>query len=291
MTIWRIPLCALVLIVGTTCNLRGYILTIVPAWAESEEDHLAREVDDPTAILFQLQFQDQYTPRNFQTSAQTNTIQLRPIVPIEAFSGFPFQQIIRPTLRVQQLATSSSSSTITEFTDMELFDLFISNWPDPKETGFGWGIGPTFVFPTGRVPSAGKHAWQAGPAAAAKYLGIPHLMVGFLFQNPISFAYTNSSATPQSQFQFQPLISYTLGHGWYVKSTDSTWTVNWRHGSSTRIPISFGFGRVWKFEGLQLNPWVSGEWTAYRQYTKVTNATPMYTVRFGFTMLFPDLEL
>jgi len=291
MTIWRILLCVLVLVVGTTCNLRGYTLALDPAWAESEEDHLAREVDDPTAILFQLQFQDQYTPRNFQTSAQTNTIQLRPIVPIQAFSGFPFQQIIRPTLRVQQLATSSSSSTITEFTDMELFDLFISNWPDPKETGFGWAIGPTFVFPTGKVPSAGKHAWQIGPAAAAKYLGVSHLMVGFLFQNPISFAYTNSSVTPQSRFQFQPLISYTLEHGWYVKSTDSNWTVNWRHGSSTRIPISFGFGRVWKFEGIQINAWVSGEWTAYRQYTSVTNATPMYTVRFGFTMLFPDLEL
>ncbi len=291
MTIWRILLCVLVLVVGTTCNLRGYTLALDPAWAESEEDHLAREVDDPTAILFQLQFQDQYTPRNFQTSAQTNTIQLRPIVPIQAFSGFPFQQIIRPTLRVQQLATSSSSSTITEFTDMQLFDLFLSNWPDPKETGFGWAIGPTFVFPTGKVPSAGKHAWQIGPAAAAKYLGVSHLMVGFLFQNPISFAYTNSSATPQSQFQFQPLISYTLEHGWYVKSTDSNWTVNWRHGSSTRIPISFGFGRVWKFEGIQINAWVSGEWTAYRQYTSVTNATPMYTVRFGFTLLFPDLEI
>ena len=40
--------------------------------------------------------------------------------------------------------------------------------------------------------------------------------------------------------------------------------------------------RVWKFAGLELNPWVSGEWTAYRQYTKVTDVTPMYTVRSGF---------
>jgi len=266
----------------------GQNLVAGSAGAESEEDRLAREVDDPTAILMQLQLQDLYTPRNFQTSAQTNTIQLRAVVPIEAFSGFPFQQIIRPTFKLQQIATSSSSSTITEFTDMELFDLFVSNWPDPKQTGFGWGIGPTFVFPTGRVPAAGSHAWEVGPAVAAKYLGVPHLVVGFLFQNPISVGYTNSAATPQSQMEFQPIISYTFGHGWYVKSSDSTWTVNWRHRSSTTIPISLGFGRVWKFEGLQLNPWVSGEWTAYRQYTKIT---PMYTVRFGLTLLFPDLEL
>jgi hypothetical protein len=256
--------------------------------AESEEDYLSREVNDPTAVLAQAQVQDLYTPRNFQTSAQTNTTQMRLVVPIHAFSGFPFQQVIRPTFKVQQLATSSGSSTITELTDMELFDLFVSNWPDPKATGFGWAIGPTFVFPTGRVALAGKHAWQVGPAAAVKYLGVPHLLIGFLFQDFVSVGYTNSSATAQSQLQFQPVISYTLGHGWYVKSSDSTWTVNWRHGSSTTIPISFGFGRVFKLEGVQINPWASGEWTAYRQNTDIT---PMYTVRFGLTMLFPQLEL
>jgi hypothetical protein len=171
---------------------------------------------------------------------------------------------------------------------MQLLDLVLSNWPDPKTTGFGWGIGPTLVFPTGRVPKAGQHAWQAGPAATAAYRGIPHLMVGFLFQNPISFAYTNSSAIPQSQLQFQPLISYTLGHGWYIKSADSTWTVNLRHGTSTTIPISLGFGRVWKLEGFEVNAWTSGEWTAYRQYSSITSE---YTVRFGLTLLFPDILL
>jgi len=287
MTARTVPMLVIVLI-AMSGNARGQSLLAGSVGAESEEDRLAREVDDPTAILMQLALQDLYTPKNFQTSAQTNTIQLRPVVPIEAFSGFPFQQIIRPTFKVESIATSSSSSTITEFTDMELFDLFISNWPDPKATGFGWGVGPTFVFPTGRDPTAGNHAWEAGPAAAAKYLGVPHLMIGFLFQNPISLGYTNSSATPQSQMEFQPIISYTFGHGWYVKSSDSTWTVNWRHGGSTTIPISLGFGRVWKFEGIELNPWVSGEWTAYRQYSKIT---PMYTVRFGLTLLLPDLKL
>ena len=256
--------------------------------AESEEDLLAREVDDPTVILTQLKFQDIYTPGNFETSAQTNTAQFQAVVPIVALPFLPFQQVLRPTFKLQTSATSSGSATITEFADTEFFDLFISNWPDPKETGFGWAVGPTFVFPTGRVSQAGKHAWQVGPAAAAAYRGVPHLMVGFLFQNPISFAYTNSSATPQNQMEFQPLVSYTLGRGWYVKSADSTWTVNWRHGSSTTIPISLGFGKVWQFEGPELNTWVSGEWTAYRQYAGIT---PMYTVRFGLTLLFPHFEL
>ena len=288
MTTWKIPLCALIFAFGITCSLRGRTIRCNSAGAESEEDHLAIEVEDPTAILAQLQFLDLYTPRNFQSSAQTNSLQLRPIVPIRPFSWFPFAQLIRPTFKFSQLATSASSSTITEFRDMELVDLFVSKWPNPKETGFGWGVGPTFVFPTGRVAEAGSHAWEAGPAAAVGYRGIPHLTMGFLFQNFISIGYTNSSAKPQSQMQFQPRISYTLGRGWYVKSSDATWTVNWRHGGSTTIPISLGIGKVWKFDGLELNPFVTGEWTTYRQNTKIT---PMYTVRFGLTFLFPNLEL
>jgi hypothetical protein len=255
---------------------------------ESEEEQLAGKVDDPTAILAQLKFEDLYTPQNYSTMAQTNTLQFRPFLPIQPLTVLPLQQIIRPTLKLETLATGPSGSTTTEFADMQLFDLFIANWPDPKQTGFGWAVGPTFVFPTGRVPKAGDHAWQIGPSAAAIYRGVPHLMVGFLWQEPISFAYTNSSAKPQSQFEFQPLISYTLGHGWYVKSADSTWTINWRHNTSTTLPISLGVGNVYKTEGPELNPWISFEWTTYHQYAGIT---PKYTIHFGLNLLFPHLEL
>lgn len=281
------PLWALTLLMMVT-SAQAQILEGNWGGIGTEEDQLAKEVDDPTAILTQLKLQDLYTPKNFQATAQTNTVQIRPVIPIESFAKMPFKQLVRPTFFIKTLAMSTGSSTITEFADTELFDLILSNWPDPSRSGFGWGIGPTFVFPTGRVAQAGKHAWQAGPAAAASYRGIPNLMVGFLFQNPISFAYTNPSAVPQSQMEFQPLISYALGQGWYMKSADSTWTVNWRHGSSTTIPISFGLGRVWKLPGPELDTWVSFEWTAYRQYASIT---PMYTARFGLTLLFPHVEL
>jgi hypothetical protein len=278
-------LAVIAIIVETQAQHRS---AIAEAAVDSEEDQLAREVDDPTAILAQLKFEDLYSPQNYSTTAQTNTLQLRPVLPIQPFIFLPLQQLIRPTLKLQTLATGASASTITEFGDMELFDLLVSNWPDPRKTELGWGVGPTFVFPTGRVSKAGDHAWQIGPAAAAVYRGIPHLMVGFLWQEPMSFAYTNSSAQPQSQFEFQPLISYTLGRGWYVKSADSTWTVNWRHNTSTTLPISLGLGEVWETEGPELNPWISYEWTAYHQFAGIT---PKYTIRFGFTLLFPRLEL
>jgi hypothetical protein len=55
-------------------SVRAQSLAANSVVSESEEDRLAQEVDDPTAILTQLKFQDLYTPRNFQTPAQTNQI-------------------------------------------------------------------------------------------------------------------------------------------------------------------------------------------------------------------------
>src|SRR5215469_13908794 len=86
---------------------------------ETEEDQLAKEVNDPTAILAQLKFQDLYTPQNYSTTAQTNTLQLRPVLPIQPFSFFPSQQLIQPFFYLETLATGPSGSTITEFADME----------------------------------------------------------------------------------------------------------------------------------------------------------------------------
>ena len=68
-------------------------------------------------------------------------------------------------------------------------------WPDRKKTGLLVGVGPTFVFPTATSRSAGEGAWQTGPALGAIYAGIPGLLVGFVAQNPISFAYTPMSTS------------------------------------------------------------------------------------------------
>src|ERR1700674_579766 len=126
MTVRTLSLIAVALLMAVS-GARGQSLAANSANSESEEDLLAREVDDPTAILTQLKLQDLYTPRNFQTTAQTNTVQLRPVIPVESFSLFPFKQIIRPTFEIQTLATSRGSSTITEYADMQLLDLFLSN--------------------------------------------------------------------------------------------------------------------------------------------------------------------
>ena len=249
---------------------------------------LSEEVVDPTAMLTQVRLLDFYTPGNFETSAQTNAALIQPIIPIARLSLLPVEQIVRFTFKVSTVATGPGSHPITALADTQMYDLFQSQWPHLERWKLRWAIGTTLIFPTASDHRAGADAWQAGPAAAIAFAGLPNLWAGFLFQNPISFAYSRPGVKPQSIMLFQPGLSYRLGEGWYLKSTDSVWNVNWRHHTPTSIPVSFGLGRVWKFKGQTLDTWTSGEWMAYRQFAGIT---PMYTVRFGVNFVFPEFVL
>jgi len=83
-------------------------------------------------------------------------------------------------------------------------------------------------------------------------------------------------------------VSAYIGKGFYLKSADATWTMSWRHGTLTTIPLSFGIGNVIVREGLPpINLFVTGEWMAYRQFAPVA---PQTTIHFGTTVAFPDFR-
>ena len=118
-------------------------------------------------------------------------------------------------------------------------------WPNPQETGLLQGFGPTFLFPTATSKSAGQGAWQAGPALGAIYTGVPGLLLGFVAQNPIAFAYTRPGVPAQSSFQFQPVLARHLWDKWYLRSAEADWSIGWHRHSPTTLPLSIALGRTW----------------------------------------------
>ena len=247
---------------------------------------VAAEFSDPLTTLPQVFLQNAFTPESYGTDADTNRLTLRLIVPrVPSFSLLPLVQLIRPSFSLVTVPTGEGNRTRTEFGDMQLFDLAVIPWPSRKKTGLLMGVGPVFVFPTATHRTAGQGAWQVGPAFGAIYKGIPRLLLGCLVQNPISFAYTDSDREPVNTLLFQPIILAYLGRGFYVKSADSTWTMGWRDGSATILPVSLGLGYVMLRKGWPpLNVFVSGEWTAYRDNAPIA---PQATLRFGLTVAFP----
>jgi hypothetical protein len=251
------------------------------------EEKLIKDFTDPLTTLPQISVKDAFTPANFGTHVQTNQVIVRPIIPrLPRFSLFPFVQLIRPTFSLVTVP-SARGGTRTEFGDMQLFDLAVLPWPSEK-THFKMGLGPMFVFPSATSRSAGQGAWQAGPALGAVYTGIPWLVMGFLFQNPISFAYTSPKRPPQNTLQFQPALALHIWEGWYLRSAEATWVCGWRHRSPTVLPLSLGVGDVIVRPGLPpLNFYVTGQWTVYRKFAPITSQTG---VNVGLIAAFPEFR-
>jgi len=253
------------------------------------DEALAVKEYDPTADLTQFKIQDIYTPSEYGTNAQPNTLQIRPLLAVRPQLFTPLEQLIRPSIQVVTVPRNKGATTTTALDDFQLLDLLVMPWPNEKETRFRWGVGPYFVFPTSTSEFTGRGAWQMGPAWAFSYKGIPGLNIAGLFQQATSFAYSSSHSVPESSLQIQPMLSYQLGRGWYVKSSDATWTINWRHDTSTQIPLSAGFGKVWKLdEGYAIDTSFSGEWMAYRQFSPETE---QFALRFQVNVLLPQLQL
>jgi hypothetical protein len=259
-----------------------------PASPESEQQKLERDFTDPLTTLPQIVLRDAYTPANYGTHLETNQFLVRPIIPrIPPNALLPFVQLIRPSLALLTVPSSKGGSR-TEFGDLPVFDVAVLPWPDRRKTGLLIALGPTFVFPTASSRSAGQGAWQAGPALGAIYTGVPGLVVGFIAQNPISFAYTSPNRPAQNTFQIQPVLALHLWDKWYLRSAEANWMMGWHRHSPTVLPLSLGIGRTFVRPGLPpMSFFVTGQWTAYRQFAPIA---PQTTINFGTTVAFPELR-
>jgi hypothetical protein len=284
---------------GTTLVLAAVLIPLIwsggsdclaqQASGDALSESLSEELNDPTATLTQMQVQDFFTPSEYGTNAQPNTVQGRFTLAILPHGLMPFAQIVRPTFSLVSRPEGKGGPTRTEFTDLQLLDLFVMPQSLTEGFDFRWAVGPYFVFPTATSHSARQGAWQAGPAAAFRYRPIADLLISGLLQQTSSFAYTSPDKTPVSRLTFQPMLSYQLGRGWYARSSDAVWTINLRHGTPTRIPFSAGLGKVWSLSGGEaINTSVAGEWMLYRQFAP---RAEQFTLKFQLTLLFPAVEL
>ena len=247
---------------------------------------VAAEFNDPLTTLPQIFLNDAYTPENHGTDAETNRLTARIIVPrVPESSLLPFVQLIRPSFSVVTAPTGGGDDTRTSFGDFVLFDLAVLPWPDRK-TGLYLAAGPIFVFPTATHREAGQGSWQAGPAFAAVYKGIPGLLLGTLVQNPISFAYTAKDRESVNTLLVQPIALLYLGKGFYLKSADATWVRGWNDDQPTLMPVSLGLGYVLLRKGWSpVNVFASGEYMAWRDDAPVAAE---WTARVGLTVAFPQ---
>ena len=166
--------------------------------------------------------------------------------------------------------------------DTQCFDLFITEEPDWGR----WGFGLMAILPTATTLDAGQGKWQIGPAIGISMLKFRGWQLGFLAQNPISFA-GNSKKSRQNYLLFQPFINYHFLKNTYFFS-NGEWTIDWiRHVQ--QIPVNIGIGHTFTHIGnFKIDTSLQFEWMAYQNATKVVGYVPKYTIQFSLNFLVGD---
>ena len=216
-------------------------------------DHINKQLNNPVSSLWSLTFQNNFVISTGLPSDRERwayNLNFQPVLPLHLTENWNL--ISRPVLPVlagiDVPQVSGGQLQWTEksgFGDMALVSLLSPN----TSSGFIWGVGPTFIFPTASDRALGQGKWQIGPAAVGLYLG-KEWIFGVLAQQWFSYA-GDSSRPSVSQANFQYFIQHILPGHWQVGLAPNV-TVNWKANGNNQLnfPIGLGVGKLVKFGKL-----------------------------------------
>jgi hypothetical protein len=235
---------------------------------EPSLDRLRQIADDPAPRVPTLQVADWYTI-NFRElkNVDANTVVVRPLIP---FATGSIQHLFRATVPF----ITDNPVLSPGLGDTTLFDLIIF-----RGQGGRWGIGPAVLLPTGGR-HRGAEKWAVGPALGyASRQG--RFQWAILNQNLFTVA-GNSSRRNVNVTALQPILSYGLGGGWSIGSSEMNFVYNWQAQRWTNLPVGPRLGKVFLFGRLpvQFN-------IAYEHDFANRRRDPENIVRFTTRFLFP----
>ncbi len=230
--------------------------------------------------MSQLQNENDFSPKNYGSKDCSNKVLIKPVIALDKTDWFPLEQLIRVKFQIPTLPESSKTSKGTSLGDTQFFDLFVT-----EEPSWGrWGIGPMAIFPTATTLDAGQGKWQVGPAVGISILKFTGWQIGFLAQNPISFA-GNVHKAKQNYLLFQPFITYHFLKNAYLAS-NGEWTIDWLNRTQ-QIPINLGVGYTFPLIGQFKSDWLlQFQWMAYQNAAKNVGFVNHFTVQLSFNILF-----
>lgn len=256
----------------------NFILLLFPLLVFGFEGTLSDRASNPITNLSQLQFENDFSPENYGTKDSANSLSIKPLIALDKTDYFPFEQLMRIKFQIPSLPNSSTTTKGTFLGDTQFFDLFI------KETVWGrWGVGPMMIFPTATKTEAGQGKWQIGPSMGLSILKFTGWQLGFLAQNPISFA-GNSNRAKQNYLLFQPFIIYHFLKNSYL-ITNGEWTIDWLYHNK-QIPVNIGIGHTSVESSFKFDSLIQFQWMAYQNAVKTAGYINHYTVQISFSILF-----
>jgi hypothetical protein len=237
---------------------------------------------DPTAILTQIQFQNNFAVESYNASGYANTFIVQPVLPFPvAMPGlkefFP-AHIMRPTLPFPAPTADPDGPLGVQggMGDFTILDVGVH----PTSWG-NLALGYSLIAPTSTHPQLGLQEWQLGPTVGLVYKKIPKTILGFVAQMPFSLESEASSIDVQ--------LTYVrhLPNQTYIRWGDTFWTFNTDTGAYN-MPIEIAFGKVFKkgLGGLPNNVFVMPFYTPEEMHSGPGG--DKWGVKLNVTLLFPE---
>ena len=218
-----------------------------PTYAqEQEESELAkinRELENPLAKRWSLVFQENFSINQgnlVNGSVTSNTFFFQPALPIPFGNNMVFTaRPVFPLVTAPDFQKDvTGSSKVTGFGDIQMATLLGPG----NATGWVWGAGATFVFPTATSENLGNGKYQAGPAVMIFHLSKTWTK-GIFIQQWWSYAGSDTrSDISRTDLQY----IFRRNFGTWSLGLGPTITINWNAEPENRLtfPVGLGYTRT-----------------------------------------------
>lgn len=253
------------------------------SYAQSEEEDLAKKIQNPIASLISVPFQNNsdfgarmYDPIQGEYFTGTiNTLNIQPVIPFRL--GEKVNLVVRTIIPITSLPLNIDK------TQSGLGDINMSLYLTPtaeRKVMFGGGL--ALVLPTAMHPKVlGSEKFSVGPSVVA-LIQPGTWTIGGLAQNTWSVA-GNEDRADINYFYSQIFVVKGFKKGWYINSAPII-TANWNSESDKKLtlPLGAGAGKLFKIGKLPINAQMG--W--YKYVVKPTNSAESQ-FRFQAVLLFP----
>jgi hypothetical protein len=240
--------------------------------AEASLRDITRQINNPISPLWQVTFDNAILGQDGggldDELAYTATVQ--PFMPVRLsnfglghFAWAQEYQIVTqlslPVFQMVPLPPGPEGDLESGFGDIQLASVLAPS----ATSGWVWGVGPTFIFPSASNGVVGQEKWQAGPAVVGGYLGSKWTAYA-VAQQWWSFA-GDDSRPRTSQLCLNYVLLRSFGHTWQLGMQPSI-EVDWTESGGNKLlfPVGFGVGKTVRIGGFPVQLWLEADYYAVR---------------------------
>ena len=244
----------------TTLKTLALAAVLLPgiASAEMSKAEIAKASQNPLTAMYSLPIQNNTYVNIGPDNKTKNVANFQPVLPFDLNDDWTVvTRTIIPLTSKPNIGNTPYDRTFG------VGDTTFTAFFTPKTTGDSgwiWGVGPSFYLPTASDSNLGTNNWGAGLSGVALKMD-GKFVYGALISNVWSYAGENHNAGNRiNSMTLQPFVNYNMADGWFVASVPII-TANWEAPHTDEIwtvPMGLGVGRAMKLGKIPMTAQVHG---------------------------------